>query len=194
MSHVPSPLLSNWPTPSTHAARRAVRLRKQCRHRWATGQIGPGLRRVAQRSSYYSSHHKREAKMREPEMVGPEAGAVSSRGRAVAGRYPTALTVDGFPTPTPCTGSIARAGPASETFAPSTRNGEVRPNSSSRYGGCGPQRITRARYAARRLKGREDRSAERRNGRAAENGPRRRCIGRLQARQSVGAGGADEGR
>jgi hypothetical protein len=33
--------------------------------------------------------------MREPEMVGPEAGAVTSRGgRAVAGRYPT--TVDGF--------------------------------------------------------------------------------------------------
>ena len=77
--------------------------------------------------------------MREPEMVGPEAGAVSSRGgRAVAGRYPTALTVDGFPTPTPYTGSIARAGPASETFAPSARNGEVRPNSSSRYGGLRP--------------------------------------------------------
>jgi hypothetical protein len=35
--------------------------------------------------------------MREPEMVGRDAGAVTSRGgRAVAGRYPTALTVDGF--------------------------------------------------------------------------------------------------
>ena len=80
------------------------------------------------------------------------------------------------------------------TFAPSPRNGEIRPNSSSRYGGCGQQRITRARYAAGRLKGREDRSTERRNGRAVENGPRRRCIGRLLARQSVGAGDADEGR
>ena len=35
--------------------------------------------------------------MREPEMLGPEAGAVTSRGgRAVAGRYPTALTVERF--------------------------------------------------------------------------------------------------
>ena len=35
--------------------------------------------------------------MREPEMVGREAGAVTSRGGgAVAGRYPTARTVDSF--------------------------------------------------------------------------------------------------
>jgi hypothetical protein len=54
-------------------------------------------------------------------------------------------------------------------------------DSSSRYGGCGPPPITRARYAAKRLKGREDRSAEQRSGRAAGNGHRRRRIGRLLA-------------
>ena len=35
--------------------------------------------------------------MREPEMVGPEGGAGTSRGsHAVADRYPTALAADGF--------------------------------------------------------------------------------------------------
>jgi hypothetical protein len=49
--------------------------------------------------------------MREPEMVGPESGAATSRGgHAVAGRYRKALIADGFVTYPDTRAKVGQAG------------------------------------------------------------------------------------